>query len=166
VALVRAAVERCGHASASRQLRVALVRPGGEAEALDPWDLAAVDWGAVGEGHRLLVDLSGVVPREQKDVKAWSVQETLALVDGVERVGGGRWAEIKKLGFPELQGRSPVDLKDKWRNTVRVALQESSGKRKGTLPSHVLERVRQLAALHVPKIGADGRPTGGGTRGP
>ena len=50
----------------------------------------------------------------------WSVEETEALVRGVEARGGGRWADIKKLGLPELEGRSAVDLKDKWRNLARL----------------------------------------------
>lgn len=41
---------------------------------------------------------------------------------GVERCGGGKWADIKKLGFPVIAQRSAVDLKDKWRNLMRVAL--------------------------------------------
>jgi len=51
-----------------------------------------------------------------------SVEETEALVIGVERCGGGKWADIKKLGFPVIAQRSAVDLKDKWRNLMRVAL--------------------------------------------
>ena len=50
----------------------------------------------------------------------WSVEETEALVRGVEACGGGRWADIKKLALPELEGRSAVDLKDKWRNLARL----------------------------------------------
>lgn len=37
----------------------------------------------------------------------------------VEKVGGGKWAEIKKMKYAEsdpLERRSAVDLKDKWRN--------------------------------------------------
>lgn len=41
---------------------------------------------------------------------------------GVEICGGGKWADIKRLGFREIASRSPVDLKDKWRNLLRVAL--------------------------------------------
>ena len=50
------------------------------------------------------------------------MEETEALVVGVERCGGGKWADIKKLGFPVIAQRSAVDLKDKWRNLMRVAL--------------------------------------------
>lgn len=97
----------------------------------------------------------------------WSVEETEALVRGVETCGGGRWADIKKLGLPELEGRSAVDLKDKWRNLARlVALPSATprsvavtlaspssvgpdGAAAGTgerrkLPAELLERVRLL----------------------
>ena len=45
-----------------------------------------------------------------------SVEETEALVSGVESCGGGKWADIKKLGLQAIEKRSAVDLKDKWRN--------------------------------------------------
>ncbi len=48
-----------------------------------------------------------------------TTEETVALVWAVEKVGGGKWAEIKKMKYREsdpLERRSAVDLKDKWRN--------------------------------------------------
>ena len=50
----------------------------------------------------------------------WTMEETTALVDGVERFGLGKWAEIKKHTFDEASGRTPVDLKDKWRNLSKA----------------------------------------------
>lgn len=41
---------------------------------------------------------------------------------GVEQCGGGKWADIKKLGYGVIAQRSAVDLKDKWRNLMRVAM--------------------------------------------
>ena len=41
---------------------------------------------------------------------------------GVEQCGGGKWADIKKLGYDVISARSAVDLKDKWRNLMRVAM--------------------------------------------
>jgi hypothetical protein len=63
-----------------------------------------------------------------------SIEETEALVVGVERCGGGKWADIKKLGFGVIAGRSAVDLKDKWRNLMRVALLPAPGSAKCALP--------------------------------
>ncbi len=51
-----------------------------------------------------------------------SIEETQALVLGVEQCGGGKWADIKKLGYDVISARSAVDLKDKWRNLMRVAM--------------------------------------------
>jgi hypothetical protein len=61
----------------------------------------------------------------KKKHNPWSLEETLALVDGVRATGVGKWAEIKRLSIPGiaevLQNRTPVDLKDKWRNLTRIA---------------------------------------------
>lgn len=52
-------------------------------------------WGTFGAAPRVTLDLSGVVPRDRKEHRPWTEEETRALVDGVERCGGGKWAEIK-----------------------------------------------------------------------
>jgi len=61
----------------------------------------------------------------KKKHNPWSLEETLALVEGVRLAGIGKWAEIKRLSVPAvadtLETRTPVDLKDKWRNLTRVA---------------------------------------------
>ena len=45
---------------------------------------------------------------------------------GVRQCGGGKWADIKKMGLSAIAQRSAVDLKDKWRNLVRVAVLPAS----------------------------------------
>lgn len=61
----------------------------------------------------------------KKKHNPWTMEETLALVEGVRLAGVGKWAEIKRLTVPGvanvLDTRSAVDLKDKWRNLTRVA---------------------------------------------
>jgi hypothetical protein len=57
-----------------------------------------------------------------------TAEETESLVRGVELCGGGKWAEIKKLNFRAIQKRSAVDLKDKWRNLMRVAISTSGAR--------------------------------------
>jgi hypothetical protein len=57
-----------------------------------------------------------------------TAEETEFLVRGVELCGGGKWAEIKKLNFRAIQKRSAVDLKDKWRNLMRVAISTSGAR--------------------------------------
>jgi hypothetical protein len=56
---------------------------------------------AVGEGHG----------RRSKHHNPWALEEAEALVEGVAQCGGGKWADIKKLGFPAIESRSAVDLK-------------------------------------------------------
>ncbi|XP_030632652.1 telomeric repeat binding factor a [Chanos chanos] len=49
--------------------------------------------------------------------KRWSQQETEWIREGVRRYGAGRWEKIKS-SFP-FQGRSAVNIKDRWRTMVR-----------------------------------------------
>jgi hypothetical protein len=66
----------------------------------------------------------------KKKHNPWSMEETNALIEGVRLLGVGKWAEIKRLPYPgiskTLETRSPVDLKDKWRNLNRVARMSKS----------------------------------------
>jgi Myb-like DNA-binding domain len=73
---------------------------------------------------RVLVASCGPVRARAVAVRR-TLEETKSLVKGVEICGGGKWAEIKKLGDKTIQKRSAVDLKDKWRNLMRVALSSS-----------------------------------------
>jgi len=98
-------------------------------------------------------------PRRSKHHNPWGLDETQALIEGVSRCGGGKWADIKKLGFPEIEHRTAVDLKDKWRNLLRTATlptpsgRETAGKsggdKKREIPRAMLDRVRELAMLHA-----------------
>merc|ERR1719230_2264075 len=51
-----------------------------------------------------------------KNTKRWTEEETRCLTEGVARFGVGKWLKIKRLFRAELEGRSNVDLKDRWRN--------------------------------------------------
>ena len=86
----------------------------------------------------------------------WSLEETRALVEGVARCGNGKWAVIKKLSFEAIEKRSPVDLKDKWRNLTRIARLppgqvKQDKKRDMACPPELLERVREIAKLEATK---------------
>ena len=79
----------------------------------------------------------------------WSLEETKALVEGVARCGNGKWAVIKKLSFSAIEKRSPVDLKDKWRNLTRIAMLppdqvKQDKKRDMACPPELLQRVREI----------------------
>lgn len=79
-----------------------------------------------------------------------TLEETEVLIAGVEKCGGGRWADIKKLGYAVIDRRSPVDLKDKWRNLIRVACQPASvqnrnkADKRREIPDDLLARVRAV----------------------
>ncbi|BDA41927.1 probable telomere repeat-binding protein 6 at C-terminar half [Coccomyxa sp. Obi] len=101
--------------------------------------------------------------KRRKHHNPWSVEETEALVVGVERCGGGKWADIKKLGFPVIAQRSAVDLKDKWRNLMRVALLPGTAaktkiEKRREVPQDLLDRVRVLSANFGSKASASARP--------
>jgi hypothetical protein len=108
--------------------------------------------------------------RRNKQHNPWALEEAEALVEGVARCGGGRWADIKKLGFPAIAHRTAVDLKDKWRNLLRIASLPSPGpksaEKRRDVPVELLARVRHLAQEHsagaAPTPGKGGMPMGPG----
>ena len=89
-----------------------------------------------------------------------------ALVEGVGHYGRGQWADIKALEqngvAAALESRSAVDLKDKWRNLLRIAMLPVLYKRREAteMPPALLARVRELAAQKGEN--AEGRTRGGG----
>ncbi len=76
------------------------------------------------------------------------------MIEGVGICGGGKWADIKKLGFKAIERRSAVDLKDKWRNLLRVALLPQQAlrqmERKRELSSEMRARVKLLSTKYKP----------------
>ena len=107
----------------------------------------------------------------QKVHRPWTPPEVEALVEGVAHYGRGQWADIKSLNAngvaAALASRSAVDLKDKWRNLLRIAMlphqpAKSAGDKKREIPAELLARVRDLAAKQAKKAAADGRSRVGG----
>ena len=88
----------------------------------------------------------------QKVHRPWTLPEVEALVEGVSHYGRGQWADIKSLQAggvsAALATRSAVDLKDKWRNLLRIAVLPVLYKRREAteVPQALLARVRELAA--------------------
>ena len=62
------------------------------------------------------------------------------------RGAGCRWTVIKKLGLENLERRTAMDLKDKWRNLLQLASLPSQSRRKAETPHELLQRVLQLEA--------------------
>lgn len=112
-------------------------------------------------------DAPGANGRRSKHHNPWALEEAEALVEGVARCGGGKWADIKKLNYPAIEHRTAVDLKDKWRNLLRIAMLphqpvKSAGDKKREIPPELLARVRELAAKQAKKVAQDGRSRNGG----
>lgn len=93
----------------------------------------------------------------RKHHRLWTVSEVRKLIDGVAQYGVGRWSHIKKLYFSSSVHRTPVDLKDKWRNLLKACYLQKQSKitEKGKhnlswrpLPKSVLHRVSELANMH------------------
>lgn len=99
----------------------------------------------------------------QKVHRPWTLPEVEALVEGVSHYGRGQWADIKSLEAngvsAALASRSAVDLKDKWRNLLRIAMLPVLYKRREAteVPPALLAKVRELAAQK-------GSPRGGRNR--
>ncbi|XP_074289990.1 telomere repeat-binding protein 2-like [Silene latifolia] len=73
--------------------------------------------------------------------RPFSVSEVEALVLAVEKLGTGRWRDVKILAFDNVKHRTYVDLKDKWKtlvHTARIAPQQRRGE---PVPQELLDRV-------------------------
>jgi len=84
--------------------------------------------------------------RRSKHHSPWTLTESEALVDGVALCAGCRWTVIKKLGLKNLERRTAMDLKDKWRNLLQLASLPSQSRRKAETPPDLLQRVLRLEA--------------------
>ncbi|XP_077238992.1 telomere repeat-binding protein 5-like [Tasmannia lanceolata] len=99
----------------------------------------------------LSVEALAVVPLDGKSRRSelvqrrirrpFSVSEVEALVQAVEKLGTGRWRDVKLRSFENERHRTYVDLKDKWKtlvHTARIAPQQRRGE---PVPQELLDRV-------------------------
>ncbi|KAM7276315.1 hypothetical protein ACFE04_018181 [Oxalis oulophora] len=56
----------------------------------------------------------------RKKKKQWSPEEEETLRKGVKKFGKGNWTLILNAYAVEFEGRTAIDLKDKWRNMIRM----------------------------------------------
>ncbi|XP_028776056.1 uncharacterized protein LOC114732852 [Neltuma alba] len=93
----------------------------------------------------------------RKHQRMWTLSEVIKLVDGISEYGVGRWTDIKRVLFSSSSYRTPIDLRDKWRNLLRASSahkfnsKETEQKQQHalrSLPSSVLRRVYELAKIH------------------
>lgn len=93
---------------------------------------------------------------QRRTRRPFSVAEVEALVEAVEKLGTGRWRNVKMRAFEEADHRTYVDLKDKWKTLVHTASISPQQRRGEPVPQELLNRV--LAAhtywsQHQPKHG-------------
>ena len=103
-----------------------------------------------------------LIPR-QKTHRPWTLAEVRALVDGVAVHGRGQWADIKASAGTVLATRSSVDVKDKWRNLLRIAslpIGVEPRRCGDALPHDLLNRVRALSAPMPMQGGGFAAPDG------
>eukprot|EP00252_Welwitschia_mirabilis_P017221 TRINITY_DN381_c0_g1_i2.p1 TRINITY_DN381_c0_g1~~TRINITY_DN381_c0_g1_i2.p1 ORF type:complete len:734 (-),score=124.65 TRINITY_DN381_c0_g1_i2:874-3075(-) len=75
--------------------------------------------------------------------RPFTVAEVEALVHAVEKLGTGRWRDVKLCAFEHAKHRTYVDLKDKWKTLVHTAKIAPHQRRGEPVPQQLLDRVIQ-----------------------
>ncbi|KAL1542187.1 telomere repeat-binding protein 4-like [Salvia divinorum] len=78
---------------------------------------------------------------QRRTRRPFSVGEVEALVEAVERLGTGRWRDVKMGAFEHADHRTYVDLKDKWKTLVHTAGISPYQRRGEPVPQDLLDRV-------------------------
>ncbi|KAL2541138.1 Telomere repeat-binding protein 5 [Abeliophyllum distichum] len=73
--------------------------------------------------------------------RPFTVSEVEALVQAVEKLGTGRWRDVKLRAFDNVKHRTYVDLKDKWKTLVHTARISPQQRRGEPVPQDLLDRV-------------------------
>ncbi|KAE9616600.1 putative transcription factor MYB-HB-like family [Lupinus albus] len=73
--------------------------------------------------------------------RPFSVEEVETLVHAVEKLGTGRWRDVKIRAFDNAKHRTYVDLKDKWKTLVHTARISPQQRRGEPVPQQLLNRV-------------------------
>lgn len=73
--------------------------------------------------------------------RPFTVAEVEALVQAVEKLGTGRWRDVKLRAFEHAKHRTYVDLKDKWKTLVHTAKIAPHQRRGEPVPQELLDRV-------------------------
>ncbi|XP_047325721.1 telomere repeat-binding protein 2-like isoform X2 [Impatiens glandulifera] len=82
---------------------------------------------------------SEIVQRRTR--RPFTVTEVEALVETVEKLGTGRWRDVKLSAFEDAEHRTYVDLKDKWKTLVHTANISPQQRRGEPVPQELLDRV-------------------------
>ncbi|GMI81774.1 TRF-like 2 [Hibiscus trionum] len=73
--------------------------------------------------------------------RPFSITEVEALVQAVEKLGTGRWRDVKLRAFDNAKHRTYVDLKDKWKTLLHTARISPQQRRGEPVPQELLDRV-------------------------
>ncbi|KAI7756819.1 hypothetical protein M8C21_007500 [Ambrosia artemisiifolia] len=83
----------------------------------------------------------GAEAAQRRIRRPFSVSEVEALVEAVEKLGTGRWRDVKLRAFDDANHRTYVDLKDKWKTLVHTARISPQQRRGEPVPQELLDRV-------------------------
>ncbi|CAN4100976.1 unnamed protein product [Withania somnifera] len=125
------------HDSAPSPHYAALEKISANSRALVP--LSAVNAGALSVSPLRKPKRSEATRRRIR--RPFSVAEVEALVQAVEKLGTGRWRDVKLLSFDNAKHRTYVDLKDKWKTLVHTARISPQQRRGEPVPQELLDRV-------------------------
>ncbi|KAL8171577.1 hypothetical protein V2J09_023381 [Rumex salicifolius] len=78
---------------------------------------------------------------QRRTRRPFTVSEVEALVEAVEKLGTGRWRDVKLCAFENAKHRTYVDLKDKWKTLVHTARISPQQRRGEPVPQELLDRV-------------------------
>ncbi|KDP42252.1 hypothetical protein JCGZ_02982 [Jatropha curcas] len=109
-----------------------------DSKALVPVPEMNIEALTVVPGHRKS-KRSEIVQRRIR--RPFSVSEVEALVQAVEKLGTGRWRDVKLRAFDNAKHRTYVDLKDKWKTLVHTARISPQQRRGEPVPQELLDRV-------------------------
>ncbi|CAO2824279.1 unnamed protein product [Amaranthus hypochondriacus] len=87
----------------------------------------------------------------RKNSKPWTLDEVVALVNGMSQFGTGQWTSVKRAFFSS-SNRTATDIRDKWRNLVKtnsrsLRPRKDDHNKSGSqlLPKTLIERVKEIA---------------------
>ncbi|XWS28821.1 hypothetical protein CRYUN_Cryun25bG0104400 [Craigia yunnanensis] len=115
------------------------------------FDKSTTDSKAMVTVPAMSMEALAVVPAHRKSKRSevvqrrirrpFSVAEVETLVQAVEKLGTGRWRDVKLRAFDNAKHRTYVDLKDKWKTLVHTAIISPQQRRGEPVPQELLDRV-------------------------
>ncbi|KAK8490424.1 hypothetical protein V6N13_076439 [Hibiscus sabdariffa] len=117
----------------------------------DMFDKSTTESKALVAVPAMSMETLAVVPVHKKSKQAevaqrrirrpFSITEVEALVQAVEKLGTGRWRDVKLRAFDNAKHRTYVDLKDKWKTLLHTARISPQQRRGEPVPQELLDRV-------------------------